>query len=135
MCVVDEAVEDGVGDGGVGDDLVPVIDRDLAGDDGRSALMAVVDDFEEIAPLLAGERGEAPIVEDEQIDAGQGLEEPGITSIAAGERESLEQPRETMIEDGSVVAAGLVAERAGDPALAGSGRDSVTMPGVRRSRF
>jgi hypothetical protein len=66
--VVDEAIEDGVGDGGVGDDLVPVLDRYLAGDDGRSALVAIVDDFEEIATLLAGERGEAPIVEDEQVD-------------------------------------------------------------------
>ena len=26
MCIVDEAVENGVGDGGIGDDLVPVID-------------------------------------------------------------------------------------------------------------
>src|SRR6266567_5772405 len=82
VCVVNEAVENGVRDGGISDDLVPVIDRHLAGDDGRSALMAVVDDFEEIAPLLAGERGEAPVVEDEQIDAGQRLEEPGIASIA-----------------------------------------------------
>jgi hypothetical protein len=30
--VVDEAVEDGVGDGGIGDDLVPMLDRHLAGD-------------------------------------------------------------------------------------------------------
>jgi len=52
---VDEAIEDGVGDV-----LMPVLDRYLAGDDGRSALVAIVDDFEEIATLLGGERGEAP---------------------------------------------------------------------------
>ena len=62
MGVVNEAVEDGVSDGGIGDDLVPMLDRHLAGDDGRSALMAIVDDFEEIATLLAGKRGEAPVV-------------------------------------------------------------------------
>jgi hypothetical protein len=45
--VVDEAIEDGVGDVGVGDDLVPVLDRHLAGDDGRAALV-VVDDLEEM---------------------------------------------------------------------------------------
>ena len=33
-----------------------------------TALVAVVDDFEEIAALLAGKRSEAPIIEDEQID-------------------------------------------------------------------
>jgi hypothetical protein len=38
--VVDEPVEDGVGDGGIGDDLVPVLNRHLAGDNGRSALVA-----------------------------------------------------------------------------------------------
>ena len=68
VCVVDETVKNGVGDGGIGDDLVPVIDRDLAGDDGRAALMAVVDDLEEIATLVGGERSESPVVEDEQFD-------------------------------------------------------------------
>jgi len=65
---VDEPIEDGVGDGRVGDDLVPIFDRYLAGDDGRSALVAIIDDFEEIATLLAGKRSEAPVIEDEQID-------------------------------------------------------------------
>ena len=68
VCVVDETVENGVGDGGIGDDLVPVIDRDLAGDDGRATLMAVVDDLEEIAALVAGERSQSPVVEDEEFD-------------------------------------------------------------------
>jgi hypothetical protein len=33
-----------------------MVDRHLAGDDGGSALMAVVDDLEEVAALLAGQR-------------------------------------------------------------------------------
>ena len=70
MGVVDEAVEDGVGEGRIADDLVPVLDRHLAGDDGGGAPVAVVDDLEQVAALLAGERREAPIVEDEQLDAG-----------------------------------------------------------------
>jgi hypothetical protein len=131
--VVDEAVEDGVGDGGVGDDLMPMIDRHLTGEDGRSALVAIIDDFEEITTLLSGERGEAPVVEDEQVDPRQHLEEPCIASVTAGERQSFEQPRQPMIEDRTVVSACLMAERASDPALADTGRTSVTMPGVRRS--
>jgi hypothetical protein len=39
--------------------LMPVLDRHLTGDDGRSALVAIVDDFEEIATLLAGAGSEA----------------------------------------------------------------------------
>ena len=57
---MDEPIEDGVRDGGVGDDLVPIFDRHLAGDDGRSALVAIIDDFEEIAtlPCIVGGVGE-----------------------------------------------------------------------------
>ena len=84
--VVDDTIEDGV-------DVVPVLHRHPAGDDGRSALVAIVDDFEEIETLLAGERGEAPIIEDEQVHPRQHLDEPRIASVAAGERQSLEQPR------------------------------------------
>jgi hypothetical protein len=81
VSVVDEAVEDGVGDGRIGDDIVPIFDRHLAGDDGRSALVAIIDDFEEIATLLAGERREAPIVKDEQIDPRMHLEYSDLTKL------------------------------------------------------
>ena len=69
MGVVDEAVEDGVGECRIADDLVPLLDRNLAGDDGRSALMAVFEDFEEIALLWLGEDRQAPVVQDQQLDA------------------------------------------------------------------
>jgi hypothetical protein len=105
-----------------------MLDRHLAGDDGRSALVAIVDDFEEIATLLAGERGEAPVVEDEQIDPRQHLEEPCIASVAAGESQGFEQPGQPMVEDGTIVAACLVAERAGDPALADAGQADDILP-------
>ena len=68
VCVVDETVENGVGDGGVGDDLMPVIDRNLACDDGGATLMPVVDDLEEIAALVGGERSQSPVIKDEEFD-------------------------------------------------------------------
>jgi hypothetical protein len=48
---------------------VPVLDRELAGDDGRHAAVAIVDDFQQIPALFGGQRGETPIVEDQQLDA------------------------------------------------------------------
>jgi len=33
--IVDDAIEDGVGVSGISDQLVPFVDGDLAGDDGR----------------------------------------------------------------------------------------------------
>ena len=56
MGVVDDAVEDGVGDCGLADDVVPSIDRDLAGDEGGAAAVALLDDLEQIAALVGGER-------------------------------------------------------------------------------
>ena len=43
MGVVEEAVEDGVSEGGVADDSVPVLDGELGGEDGPTAGIAVVD--------------------------------------------------------------------------------------------
>ena len=80
-------------------------------------------------------RGEPPVVEDEQLDAGQAGEQTPVTAIAAGKRQRFEQPRQAVIEDGAIVAAGLVTECTGDPALAHPGRSSVILPGVRRLRF
>jgi hypothetical protein len=37
MGIVDEAIEDGVGVGRVADDLMPFVDGDLTGEDGRAA--------------------------------------------------------------------------------------------------
>ena len=69
-----------------------------------------------------------PIVEDQQLDARQGLEKPGVTSVATGQREGLEQPWNTLIENALAVPAGFVAERAGDPAFADSGRPRDQQP-------
>src|SRR6202047_176401 len=49
MGVVHEAVEDGVGIGRVADHLVPFVDGDLAGEEGRAAAVAFFEDFIEIA--------------------------------------------------------------------------------------
>jgi hypothetical protein len=50
--VVDEAIEDCVGDGGISDNFVPVINGQLAGDDDRTSFISVLDDLEQIAALI-----------------------------------------------------------------------------------
>jgi hypothetical protein len=107
---VDDAIEDGVGVSGIADQLVPLIDGDLAGDDGRAAAVALLEDFEEVMASGGVERLETPIVEDEQLDAAEGSHDAGVTAIAAGEREIGEQLGNALVEDGAVVAAGFVAE-------------------------
>src|SRR5262249_51396367 len=106
--VVDKAVEDGVGKGWVADRDVPGVDRELACDEGGGAAVAVVHDLEEVAAVLRREGGQAPIVENEELDAGEILEEPGMPAVAAGKRQSLEQPRHALVENRTAVAARLV---------------------------
>jgi hypothetical protein len=59
MGVVDEAVEDGVGIGRVADHLVPFVDGDLAGENGRAAAVAFFEDLVEVA-AGTGVRGSRP---------------------------------------------------------------------------
>ena len=68
---MNDAIEDGVGQGGIADDLVPAVDRHLAGDDDGAGVIAVLDDLQQVAALLGVQRLRAPIVEDQQIDAGE----------------------------------------------------------------
>jgi hypothetical protein len=55
-------------------------------------IMPVVEDFQEIAPLLGREWGQAPVIEDQELDARQRLEEAAVTSITAREQQGIEQP-------------------------------------------
>jgi hypothetical protein len=51
MGAVHKPVEYGVGDRGIADMRMPVLDWQLAGDDGRHAAVAIVDDFQKIPTL------------------------------------------------------------------------------------
>ena len=122
MGVVDEAVEDGVGVGRIADDMVPFVDRELAGDDRGPSSMAFFEDFQQIMSSGSIEGFETPIVEDEELHASERPQEPGITAIAARQREIGEKLGNALIENGPVVAASPVSESASKPALADAGR-------------
>jgi hypothetical protein len=83
MGVVNEAVEDGVGISRVADEGVPFVDRDLAGEDGRAAPITFLEDLVEVTTGTGVEWFEAPIVEDEELDAGEAAQDAGIAAIAS----------------------------------------------------
>jgi hypothetical protein len=121
--VVDETIEDGIGKRGVtADDFVPLLDRNLARDQNRRALMAVFEDFEKIALLGFRELRKTPVVENQELDARQGLEKPGMASIATGQRQCLEQSWNALVENAFAIPARLVAESASNPAFPDAGR-------------
>jgi hypothetical protein len=71
--VVDQPVKDGVGNGGFTEGVVPVADRELAGDDGGAELVAVLDDLEQVGSLLGCERSQGEVVDDQDADLAQAV--------------------------------------------------------------
>jgi hypothetical protein len=119
--IVDEAVQDGIGECGVSDHRMPVFEWELAGEEGGASAVAVFEDLEEVAALGVGEGGEAEVIEDEELGPGQAVEELGVGAVRAGQGQFSEEPGEAIVAGGEAVTAGTVAEGAGQVALAGAG--------------
>src|SRR6266851_8391960 len=127
---VDDAIEDRVGQGGIADHLMPAVDRHLAGDEQRAALVAVVDDLEQIATLLGIEPLGSPIVDDQQPNAFERSQHSRQAAFAARLGQVAEQTTGALIDHREAFAAGLVTESARQPRLADAGRpdhDQVVM--------
>lgn len=104
MGVVDEAIKDRITEGGITDDVVPEIDGDLAGDEGRAACVAVVEDLEEIMAAGVIEGRETPVVDEQELSTGDTLEEAWVGSVTAGDPELIEEAGEPGVADGEAVA-------------------------------
>ena len=74
------------------DQRVPLIDRELAGDDGGAAAVAVLKDLQEVVAGRGVERLEAPVVEDEEIGATERAQEAGVAAVVARQSQIAEQP-------------------------------------------
>lgn len=63
MGVMDEAVENGVGQGRITQRIVPVGDRQLTGDDGGPGLVAFIQQFKQIPSSFIVEQRQSPIIQ------------------------------------------------------------------------
>ena len=117
-----QPVQDGVGDGGVADPGMPVLDGQLAGDDGGLAGRPVVDDLQQSARVCAS-------------SAAMPQSSSTSTSVLAScsshlpkvplpwrMRSSSPQPGHALVERRVAAPAGVLRQRAGQPGLAGAGR-------------
>ena len=91
MGVVNDAVEDGVGDGWLANDGVPFVDGSLGCDQGRLSAVALFTDIEDVEPLAVVHGVGAPVIEDQELDAGKFVDEPRPAAVEAGLGEVLEQ--------------------------------------------
>src|SRR2546425_1642488 len=118
MGVVKEAIADRVRHRGVPEVLVPLVGRELARDDRRPGLAAILQDLEQVAPVLVSQRPEAPVLEHEDVDAGELAEEADVGAVGMSEGELVEEPGHAAVERPISLAAGLLGKGAGEEALA-----------------
>jgi hypothetical protein len=74
---MNEAVEDGIGQRRVVEEGVPMFDGKLAGDECRAAVIAVIEDLEEVAFSSFSKWDESEIVDDDEVGFSELTQESG----------------------------------------------------------
>src|SRR5215831_3261300 len=97
---------------------VPFVDGDLTGENGRSTPIAFLEDLVEVTTGTGIERFEAPIVEDQELDAGETAQDAGVAAVAAGECEFGEELGNPLIKNRVVIAASFVTQGTSKPRFA-----------------
>src|SRR5580700_11931377 len=132
--VVNDTVEDGVGERGNTDQVVPTVDGNLTGDDERPVVITIFDDLQHISCLVGCQRLWPPIIQYQQLDAGERSQQSGVARVAVRDGQVGKQPGNAGVENGYVFSARLVAERASEPALAEAAQANDIPPANNSSR-
>ena len=91
MSVVNQPVEDAVGQRRIADLFVPARDRQLRSEDRRAHLVAVLADLPEVAALGFRQRSHGPVIDHQDIDAAESGQQTAQATIGARHREIAEQ--------------------------------------------
>lgn len=116
-----QPIQNGVSQGGITQDLMPVLHRQLAGDQRGPAPMSILEDFQQIMLLLFAERIQAPVIKDDEVGPGHGFEELVIPSVAFGNVEVMQEPGEAEVKSVVAFPAGFMSESTGKIRFAHAG--------------
>jgi hypothetical protein len=100
---------------------MPVLNRELTGDDSCAAPVSIFQAFEYVASVLIIEGGKPPIIENQSGVFSQRGHEFRISSIALGNWEFLEEARQPQRQGGIPFATGLMAQGTCEPGVADAG--------------
>ena len=127
-----DAVQNGVRDRGVADPGVPMLNRQLAGDDRRFTASPVINDLQEVRAGHAVDGAHTPVVEYKDVGLGQ-LEQPFAEGPATvPDTQFFLQAGYTLVDRAVATPAGVLRQCAGQPRLASAGRagDQHTVTGA-----
>ena len=113
-----QPVEDGICEGWVANDVIPLLYRELTCDDGRLAAIAIIHDLHQIAPLAGGHLFRAPVVQDQNIGAHNFAEDALEAAIAPRGGQFAEEAWHPIVEGDFALPAGLMTQGAGQPGFA-----------------
>gem|GEM_PF-1514138 len=120
--IVDQAVEDRVGEGWIAQRLMPVFHRELAGDKRRPTIVAIFEQLQQVSPVFITERGQPPIIQNKQLGFGERRHQLRIAPVAFGQEQVLEQPGQPEVECRPAVTTRLMAQGPGNPGFADARR-------------
>src|SRR5207245_1578086 len=137
--MVEEPIEEGADGGDVPEQLPPVLDRAIGGEERADPFVAALDQFEEI---LGGGRGELPhgeVVDDQEGDGGELGHAFAAGARERGVGEPVEQHERLAVEEAVAAEDGGAGEGLREVALAAAGRAARASamplrPGWRRAR-
>ena len=71
--------------------------------------VAILEHLEQVVALQVGDRAEAPVVEDQDVDAGEPREQRRVGAVGVRERELLKEARQAAIDHAIALPTGLLA--------------------------
>ena len=111
--VVNQPVQQGVGARGIVDDVVPLGYGVLAGQECGCSPNAIIDDLQQVAIGFGLGGGQAKIIDDEQVQPGQGLEQTDQAAVGMSRFQGAKQLGRVEVLSAQSVATGLVSQRTG----------------------
>jgi hypothetical protein len=124
---------------------MPILYRELAGNEGRDIAVPIFDHFEKVSSFRVGQRSQPQIIQDKEMSFSESLHETAVTAIGPGEGDLVEELRRTQVKSPEAFAASLLSQGTGEEGLSHSGRatdqdilvfsDPVTGQKVHHDRF
>jgi hypothetical protein len=119
---MDNAVEDGIGESGILNLRMPLVDGELGGKETGGAAVAVIQEVEDFAGLVRGQGISEPFIENDEVKGRQLLAEFGERAVDLSELQFREQISGFEIAHGIALLTEVVSETTGEKGFPDTGR-------------